>query len=112
MDRKSEDLCYNYMCNWNKIISEIWMHNRSSGVTDDPQTLWVWESINPSDDFSEVFSHTNFSTYVNKQKDLPAILNQAVLERMHDFPMVAVKVFRGGCKNDNCTGSGIYVKSH
>ena len=70
------------------------------------------QSIDPSEGLTEVFFNIDLLTYVNKKKDLPAILKQAALERMQDIPMDVVQVLTDGSKNDNnWTGRGIYVRS-
>ena len=69
--------------------------------------------IDPSEGLFEVFFHNDLPIYINKQKNLSAILKQAAHKRMFDIPMDAVQVFTDGSKNDdNCTGNGKYVKSH
>ena len=59
----------------------------------------------------KLFFHTDLPTYVNMKKDLRTILKQSALERMHNILVDAVHVFTISSKdNNNCTGSGKYVK--
>ncbi|GBM91543.1 hypothetical protein AVEN_83470-1 [Araneus ventricosus] len=58
------------------------------------------------------FFHTNLPVQVNKQKDHPTYLRQLALEIINDIPVDAVK-YTDGIRNDSdCTGSGIYIKTH
>ncbi|GBN37293.1 hypothetical protein AVEN_226898-1 [Araneus ventricosus] len=59
------------------------------------------------------FPHTNLPVQVNKQKGHPTYLRQPALEIINDIPIDAVKVHTDGSRNDSdCTGSGIYIKTH
>ncbi|GBM75459.1 hypothetical protein AVEN_98278-1 [Araneus ventricosus] len=50
---------------------------------------------------------------VKKQKDHPAYLELLALEIINDISVDAVKVYTDGSRNDSdCTGSGIYIKTH
>ncbi|GFV74044.1 uncharacterized protein TNCV_2951961 [Trichonephila clavipes] len=58
-----------------------------------------------------VFFHFDMNSTANKQTHLDVHLRQLALEMISSIPKDAFHVYTDGSRTENCTGSGIYIRT-